>query len=93
MHFLYIIYSQTLDKFYIGETHNLAVRIKKHNQHEYSKAYTKAASDWIYVLQMKCNNKEDALYLEKFIKRMKSRKFVQKIIDTPKTLEDILLKR
>ena len=46
-----------------------------------------------YVLQMKCNNKEDALYLEKYIKRMKSRKFVQKIIDTPKILEDILLKR
>ena len=93
MYYLYIIYSSSLDKFYTGETTDVQERLLKHNQHTYQKAFTKAADDWEIKLQKRCENKSDAIYLEQFIKRMKSRKFVQKIIDTPKILEDILLKR
>ncbi|MFT6836483.1 MAG: putative endonuclease, partial [Sediminicola sp.] len=38
-------------------------------------------------------SKDDALYLERFIKRMKSRIFIQKIIDNPHILMDILNKK
>ena len=40
-----------------------------------------------------CDNKEDAIYLEKFIKKMKSRVFIEKIIDNPEIVKDILLKK
>ncbi|MGG7035029.1 MAG: GIY-YIG nuclease family protein [Flavobacterium sp.] len=50
MHYLYIIYSKTADKFYIGETQNLEERLQKHNEHLYNNSFTKIASDWKLVL-------------------------------------------
>ncbi len=92
MHYLYIIYSKTADKFYIGETHNLEERLQKHNEHSYNNSFTKIASDWKLVLQFNCINRDNALFLEQFIKRMKSRKFIEKIIAQPNILTDILAK-
>jgi len=36
MHYLYILYSDSTQKFYIGETNNLENRILKHQDHFYS---------------------------------------------------------
>ena len=93
MHYLYIIYSSSLDKFYTGETTDVQERLLKHNEHAYQKAFTKAADDWTIKLQKKCENKSDAVYLEQFIKRMKSKKFILKIIQNPEILDDILSKK
>ncbi|TXK71579.1 GIY-YIG nuclease family protein [Mesonia sp. HuA40] len=79
MHFLYIIHSPTLNKFYVGETIDIQNRINKNNKHSFNESFTKAAADWKLALAFKCRNKNDALYLEKFIKRMKSKKFILKI--------------
>ena len=51
------------------------------------------ATDWELVLSKKCGSKEDAIYLEKFVKRMKSRVFIEKVIAGPEILDDILGKR
>tara|TARA_R100001369_G_C3287289_1_gene163226 strand:+ start:116 stop:253 length:138 start_codon:yes stop_codon:yes gene_type:complete len=45
------------------------------------------------VLQTETLSKEDAIFLEKFIKRMKSKKFIRKIVDNPGILKDILEKK
>ncbi|MFH6961600.1 GIY-YIG nuclease family protein [Flavobacterium plurextorum] len=71
MHYLYILYSTSSQKFYIGETNDVDERILKHRNHFYSNSFTKIANDWEIVLTFMCNNKEEALYLESFIKRMK----------------------
>lgn len=93
MHFLYIIYSQNLDKFYVGETADVKHRLESHNNHAFKNAYTKAANDWKAKLNFKCDNRENAIFLERFIKRMKSRKFIKKIIENPQILNDILSKK
>ena len=93
MHFLYIIYSKTSDKYYVGETHNIEERILKHNAHQYKNAFSKIAQDWETKLTKQLKSKEEAVFLERFIKRMKSRKFILKIIDNPDILDDILKKR
>jgi putative endonuclease len=93
MHHLYILYSKSATKFYIGETHNIDDRITKHNQHTYSDSFTKIANDWELVLLFNCSNREEAAFLEKFIKKMKSRIFIEKIINNASILEDILSKR
>ncbi len=80
MHYLYIIFSKSLNKYYIGESHNIEERLEKHNNHTYKGAFTKIANDWYIVFSKKYNSKEDALFLEAFIKRMKSKKFIYKII-------------
>ncbi len=90
MHYLYIIYSKKLDKFYVGETPDVKTRLKLHNAHHFTKSFTKSATDWETKLSFECRDKQNAFFLEKFIKRMKSRKFIEKIIDNPLILKDIL---
>ncbi|MFM9825540.1 GIY-YIG nuclease family protein [Flavobacterium sp.] len=92
-HFLYILYSKSNTKYYVGETHNMEERILKHNQHLYSNSFTKIANDWELVLAYECVDRADALYIEKFIKRMKSKIFIEKIVTTPQIITDILSKK
>src|SRR5690606_12017008 len=54
--------------------------------------FTKAASDWELVLSFQCNTKEDAVFLKRFIKKMKSRTFIEKVIQNPEILNQILKK-
>jgi putative endonuclease len=89
MYFLYIVYSKSQDWFYTGETLDLNYRLELHNTHQFKGSYTKIASDWAFVLQHECSSKTGALYLERFIKRMKSRKFIEKIIKDPDILVSI----
>ncbi|MEQ9304935.1 MAG: GIY-YIG nuclease family protein, partial [Marinoscillum sp.] len=42
----YISYSQTLDRYYVGETADIDSRINKHNSGFYKRAYTTATQDW-----------------------------------------------
>jgi putative endonuclease len=92
-HFLYILYSKTSSKYYVGETHDIQERILKHNQHEYTNAFSKIAIDWTLVLAFGCNDRSQALFLERFIKKMKSKIFIEKIIQNPEILSDILSKK
>jgi len=93
MHYLYIIYSKITDSYYVGETYDIDVRMIKHNTGFYKKSYSRKAKDWQVVLTYTCENKKDAVYLERFIKRMKSRKFVEKIISNQKILKALLDKK
>jgi putative endonuclease len=92
-HWVYIIYSAEADKYYIGESIDPWNRLQQHSEHHFKTNFTKIANDWNLVLQKEMASKDDALYLERFIKRMKSRIFIQKIIDNPDILMDILNKK
>jgi putative endonuclease len=93
MHYLYILYSKSIDRYYVGESPDIIRRLGQHNSHYFKGSFTKAAEDWEVVLFMECNNKIDAIYLEKFIKRMKSKAFIKKIVKNNKIIVDILSKR
>jgi putative endonuclease len=45
------------------------------------------------VLTFECNDRNSTLYLERFIKKMKSKVFIEKIIQNPEILSDILSKK
>jgi putative endonuclease len=83
----------SLNKFYIGETSDVNHRIQLHLNKTFKSSFSKAAEDWILKLSFQCQNRNDALYLEKFIKKMKSKAFIEKIIDNPAILKDILSKK
>lgn len=86
----YIIYSLCLDRFYIGETENFEQRLKWHNQSEFKKAFTSSANDWEEYLIIKCDNRVTARRIEKYLKQMKSRKFLISLKQNPEKLSDIL---
>ncbi|MCJ7466593.1 MAG: GIY-YIG nuclease family protein [Maribacter sp.] len=90
---MYIIYSVSIDRFYIVESGNMDFRLGLHQNHNFKKAFTKAASDWESVLSKPCSSRADAVYLESFIKGMKSSNFIEKIIQDPGILDVLISKR
>jgi len=91
--FVYIIYSLNLNSYYIGYCKDmLDDRIHKHQLGFYDSSYTKKASDWVLVWHLKCHNTKQALAIEKHIKRMKSKIYIQNLLKY-KELGEKLLKK
>jgi len=78
MYWVYILRSESVNKFYIGHTENLERRLYHHNSGR--EKYTKIASDWNDVYRKEFNTRKEAQKIEKFIKKQKSRIFIEKII-------------
>ncbi len=80
----YIIQSQTTGKYYIGYTSDLKARIEQHNHHLNSKSKTTAKfpGPWILVYSELYLSKTEAIVREKQIKSWKSRKAIEKLINS-----------
>lgn len=93
MHFIYILYSKKLKKYYIGETYNVELRLDQHNQGFYKEnSYTKKGEPWELVFQLQCNTKKQAQKIERHIKKMKSKKYIQNFIQYKEIQKKLLLK-
>ena len=77
--FTYILFSKKLDRYYIGSTGDVAKRLKKHLQNH--KGFTSKAIDWKVVYSEKFATREEALKRERQIKKWKSRKMIEKLIE------------
>src|SRR5690554_7581650 len=63
MHYLYIIYSEKIDKHYIGETPDVENRLIQHNTHYFKTNFSKSANDWKLLLKYPCENRKESLFL------------------------------
>ena len=92
--YCYILYSNTLDRFYIGATQDdLNLRIEKHNQGKYGKhRYTATAKDWELFLKIISQDYPHAIRLERHIKSMKSSKYIRNLKKYPELIEKIVMK-
>ncbi len=79
MFYTYIIYSQLLDRYYIGSTENIVDRLARHNRG--SSKFTSKAKDWNLVYTEKYDTKSVAIKREYEIKRKKSRKHIESLIN------------
>ncbi|MES2863360.1 MAG: GIY-YIG nuclease family protein [Bacteroidota bacterium] len=75
---VYILFSSTKDKFYIGFTSNLEERVIRHNQK--SKGFTVNTNDWKIVYTETYLIKPEALARDKQIKSWKSKIKIQELI-------------
>ncbi|ANE52537.1 GIY-YIG nuclease family protein [Flavisolibacter tropicus] len=89
---VYILYSEKLNRFYVGTTDDAERRLLEHNTAHYQDAYTVKGIPWTIYLTIACTNSEQAYKLERFIKKMKSSVFIQKLKDVPGVLESVLAK-
>jgi putative endonuclease len=78
MHFLYILYSVTRNKYYVGSCEDIQGRLKKHNTNH--SGFTGKTGDWELKYTEKYPDKIIALKREKEIKTWKSRKMIEKLI-------------
>jgi len=78
MFYTYIIQSESTGKYYIGSTHNVELRIKRHNEGRSS--YTRNRGPWQLKYTEAFKDLSSALKRENFIKRQKSKKYIQSLI-------------
>ena len=81
---VYILYSQTADRYYVGQTSGLQERVRWHLAG--STQVTKSATDWMLVLFEPTVTLLQALALERQIKKMKSRKSISRYIKDKRNL-------
>ena len=85
--YFYIIYSKSLDKFYVGHTIDIIDRIKKHNTNH--KGFTGKANDWILVYSEQFDSKPKACQREREVKAWKSRKMIISLIQKDSAHPDL----
>ena len=89
----YILYSQAINKFYIGATsETVQERFNRHIQGLYDHKYTALAKDWEVFLTIECTTTKQAFAIEAHIKRMKSRKYVGNLKRYPGMIKSLLNK-
>ena len=77
-YFVYILYSQSRDRYYVGYSRDPFSRLDEHNMG--ATTSTKNGRPWILVYFEDCDDKSAAIKLECKIKRMKSRKYIESLI-------------
>ena len=81
MFHVYILYSAIKDRYYVGFTSDiLSESIRRHNSNH--AGFTGKTGDWILVYSEKFDNKDYAMKREMEIKAWKSRKLIQKLINS-----------
>ena len=67
MYFVYIIYSPTLGKFYVGSTNDLENRFYRHNSKQ--EKFTRKGTPWKLVWNKQYESRKEAVILEVKIKK------------------------
>jgi len=80
MYTVYVIYSESLDKFYTGYTEDIARRLTQHNGG--ISEFTSRATDWELKYSERHDTRELAMKREKEIKNKKSRKYIEWLISS-----------
>ena len=78
MYTVYILFSEKLDKYYIGYSSNVQERLRKHNSA--SMGFTNTGRPWILVYTEDFLDKQSAVAREKQIKNRKSRVRIEDLV-------------
>ncbi|WP_025865516.1 GIY-YIG nuclease family protein [Prolixibacter bellariivorans] len=81
MFYLYILHSPSSDIFYVGSTDNVERRLDEHNYLS-ENSFTSKHRPWHLIVAFEIGHSRTiALKIEKHIKRQKSRKYIEDIIE------------
>jgi putative endonuclease len=86
---VYIIYSQKLDRFYVGTTDVVSERLTQHNQGKYAGSFTSKGIPWELFLVIDQLESAQAYKIEKHIKAMKSKKYTLNLKSYPEMIDQL----
>ena len=90
---VYVIYSQTVTRFYIGQSSLSPLeRLEQHNAGKFENKFTAKGIPWELFVTITCNSREQAMKIEKHIKAMKSKKYVEDLRNYPEIIQKLLVK-
>ena len=78
MFIVYILYSSHVDQYYVGHTQNIDDRLSRHNSGR--SLSTKKGKPWNLVYTETFETRSEAMLREKAIKKMKSRTYLELLI-------------
>jgi len=78
MHYVYVLWSERLEKRYVGSTGNLEERLRQHNRG--LGKYTRGGIPWRLVYEESKETVEEARKRELFLKTGVGRKWLDKIV-------------
>jgi putative endonuclease len=94
MFYIYILYSESSDRYYIGLTTDVNRRLEEHNHPPINKKYTAKHLPWELKLFFECSeSRGDGLIIERFIKNQKSKIFLARLIaekNNPEYYKDLI---
>jgi putative endonuclease len=83
MFYVYIIYSPSADRYYIGHTNDLIRRVEEHNT-VIKNSYTFKYRPWILKASFSVSeSRGEARKAENYLKKCKSRKLIEDLIENP----------
>jgi len=80
MYTLYILYSEKIDRYYVGYSNDFQRRLAEHNRKKGK--YTDKGIPWILVYSEEFESKKAAMDREKYIKSRKSKQFILDLISS-----------
>ena len=78
MFFTYILFSESINKYYVGHTEDLNDRLKRHNAG--NGKFTKRGVPWELKWSFESSTRSEAIILEKKIKKRGSKRFLEDVI-------------
>ena len=80
MYTLYILYSKSIDRYYVGYTNDLERRLSEHNRKKGK--FTDSGIPWAIVYTEEFESKKMAMSRESYIKSKKSKTYIIELINS-----------
>jgi len=77
MYYVYILYSEKFNRYYVGQTDNVKLRLIRHNNSEVKS--TKHYIPWKLFYTEAYASRSEALRREHFLKRQRNKEFYKKL--------------
>ena len=89
MFYIYILYSESYNKYYVGHTNDIRRRLDEHNTNPLM-TYTHKFGPWVVAACYEISKtRAVAMKVERYIKRQKSRKIIERLIQDPEYFKEL----
>ena len=89
---VYVLYSNTLNRYYIGSCKDLTYRIDQHINKDFTNAFTAKVQDWTLYFYIDELEYKQARMIEQHIKKMKSSTYVKNLKQYPEIIKKLIEK-
>ena len=87
---VYVLYSASVNKFYVGSCVDLEERTEKHLSKHFPGAFTGKTTDWVVYFSRDNLTYIQARKIEMHLKKMKSKKFIENLKKYPEIMERLV---
>ena len=87
---VYILFSETLKRFYVGSCVELTNRLSEHSNKDFADSFTAKADDWKLFFTIDHLNYKQARAIEAHIKKMKSSIYIKNLNKYPEIASNLI---